>query len=244
MRNVLAVTAAVGLLSVRPRHWPRTTRDVLARQILFTGVGATGLIVPVACIVGVSFVLQAELWLGKVGQRALLGPLLVVLIVREVAPVLANLVVILRSAGAVTAEMANMKLSGEVRLLDGQGLDPLLYLVMPRAVAMVVATMGLAILFVVVSLLSGWLFSVAIGVQGGPGEYVNGVLNSLGWVDVSNLLLKSIVPPAVTAVICCVEGLGVEGATTEVPRATSRGLERSVVATFVVSTVVSILTYL
>jgi phospholipid/cholesterol/gamma-HCH transport system permease protein len=244
LQNVLAVTAAVGLLSVRPRHWPRTTRDVLARQILFTGVGATGLIVPVACIVGVSVVLQAQLWLGRVGQRAMVGPLLVVVIVREVAPVLANLVVILRSAGAVTAEMANMKLSGEVRLLDGQGLDPLLYLVMPRVVAMVVATLGLAIAFVVVSLVTGLLFGVATGAQGGPGEFVNGVLNSLGWVDVSNLLLKAVLPPAVTAVICCVEGLGVEGATTEVPRATSRGLERSVVALFVVAAAVSILTYL
>jgi len=70
------------------------------------------------------------------------------------------------------------------------------------------------------------------------------VLTSIGWVDVSNLLLKTVVPPAVTAVICCVEGLSVEGATTEVPRATSRGLERSVVAMFVVTTAVSILTYL
>ena len=242
-RDVLAVGATVAALAVRPRHWPRTTRDVLARQVLFTGVQAVGLVVAVACVVGVSVVFQAQLWLTRVGQRGLLGPLLVALIVREVAPVLANLVVILRSAGAVTAEMANMKLSGEVHLLDGQGLDPLVYLVMPRVVAMVVSTVGLAVAFVAVSLASGFAFEWAIG-AGGGGADVNGVFASVGVADVSNLAIKTAVSPAVTAVICCVEGLGVAGATTEVPRATTRGLQRSVVALFVVAAVVSLLTYL
>ena len=244
LRNALAVGTTVALLAVRLGNWPRTTRDVLARQILFTGIGAVGLVVAVACVVGVSVVLQAQLWLVRVGQRALLGPLLVVLIVREIAPVLANLVVILRSAGAVAAEMANMKLSGEVHVLDGQGLDPLLYLVMPRAVAMVVATVGLSVLFVVVSLGSGFLFGTTIGVRATPGEFANQVLTSIGPADVVNLLLKSVLPAAATAVICCVEGLGVAGASTEIPRATTRGLERSVVAMFVIAAVVSMLTYL
>ena len=241
---MLAVSATVGVLAVRPTSWPRTTRDVLSRQIMFTGVNALGLIIAVACVMGVSLVLQAQLWLGRVGQRNLLGPLLVVVIVREVAPLLANLVVILRSAGAVAAEMANMKLSGEVHVLDGQGLDPLVYLVLPRVVAMVVATIGLAVTFVVVSLLTGSMLGLALGAQVGPAEFANQVLRSLGPVDVLNLVLKTVIPAAVTAVICCVEGLGVEGATTEVPRATSRGLERSVVALFVVAAAVSIMTYL
>ena len=244
--DVLAVGATVSLLATRPRHWPRTTRDVLARQLLFTGVQALGLVAALAAIVGTSVVLQAELWLNRVGQRALLGPLLVVLVVREVAPVLANLVVILRSAGAVTAEMANMKLSGEVGLLDAQGLDPLLYLVMPRTVAMVVAASSLAVAFVVVSLASGYVAGAVLGTSGvgGPGEFAGGLFRAVGPVDAVNLVVKSVVPAGVTAVICCCEGLAVEGGTTAVPRATSRGLERSVVALFIVSAGVSILTYL
>ena len=244
LRHVLAVGATVAMLAVRPHNWPRTTRDVLSRQLLFTGIQAIGLVLAVACVMGVSVVLQAQLWLSKVGQRALLGPLLMVLIVREVAPVLANLVVILRSAGAVAAEMANMKLSGEVHVLDGQGLDPLLYLVMPRMVAMMIATIGLSLLFAVVSLSSGFLFGTTIGVRVRPGEFADSIFAAVGTTDVVNLLVKSALPAAATAVICCVEGLGVAGATTEVPRATTRGLERSVIAMFVISAVVSMLTYL
>jgi phospholipid/cholesterol/gamma-HCH transport system permease protein len=217
---------------------------VLSRQILFTGVQPFAIVIAVACIVGVSVVLQAQIWLTRVGQRQLLGPLIVVVLVREIAPVLANLVVILYSAGAVAAEMGSMKLSGEVHVLEAQGLDPLVYLVMPRVVAMVIATTGLAIMIVVVSLASGILFGIAIGVQASASQLANQVLISIGPADVVNLLLKSVLAAAITGVICCVEGLSVEGATTEVPRATSRGLERSVVAMFIISAAVSILTYL
>ena len=129
LQYLLAVLAAVVALAVQPRHWPRTVRNVLARQILFTGVEAIGLVVAVAFVAGISLVLQAQVWLFKVGKKELVAPLLVVVVLRELAPVLANLVVIIRSASAVAAEMANMKLSGEVRLLDAQGLDPLVYLV-------------------------------------------------------------------------------------------------------------------
>src|SRR5262249_54458503 len=101
---LLAVLATVAFLAMRPRYWPRTVRNVLARQILFTGVEATTLMASVAIVVGISIVLQAQVWLAKVGQKALLGPLLVVLIVRELAPLLANLVVLIRSASAVAAE--------------------------------------------------------------------------------------------------------------------------------------------
>lgn len=244
LQYLLAVMVSVGLLAVQPRNWPRTVRNVLARQILFTGVEAIGLIVAIAFVAGISIVLQAQVWLTKVGKKELVGPLLVVVVLREFAPVLANLVVIIRSASAVAAEMANMKLSGEVRLLDAQGLDPLVYLVMPRVVGMAICAFGLAVIFVIVSLFSGYLFGVFIGNSIRPGDFANSVFGSIGIADALNLLAKSAIPAALTAAICCCEGLSIGAAVTELPRATSRGLARSVIAMFVVAAAVSVLTYL
>lgn len=244
LRHLLAVVTAIIFLAVQPRHWPRTVRNVLARQILFTGVEAVGLVAGIAFVVGISLVLQAQVWLGRVGQRQLLGPLLVVVIVREFAPILANLVVIIRSASAVAAEMANMQLSGEVRVLDAQGLDPLLYLVMPRVVGMAICVFGLALVFAVVSLFSGYLFGALLGTSIRPIDFINSILGSLSVADVLNLVTKSVLPAAVTAAICCIEGLGVETAATEIPRATSRGLQRSVIDMFIIAGAVSVLTYL
>ncbi|MCA1809523.1 MAG: hypothetical protein LC725_08760, partial [Lentisphaerae bacterium] len=61
-------------LAARPRHWPRTTRAVFARQVLFTGFEALKFVMLVALMTGISVVVQAQLWLGKAGQSALLGP--------------------------------------------------------------------------------------------------------------------------------------------------------------------------
>jgi len=244
LMRLIAVLTTVAIMSTRPRHWARTVRNVLSRQILFTGVQAVPLIVGVAFVVGISIVMQAQVWLARVGQKQLLGPLLVVVLVREFAPVLANLVVIVRSASAVAAEMANMKLSGEVHLLDAQGLDPLVYLMMPRVVGMAICVLGLSLTFVVVSLTSGFVFGQLIGAPVRPHEFADSVLGSIGLADILNLLSKSVIPGAITATICCMEGLNVGTAQTEIPRATSRGLERSVIAMFVIAAVVSVLTYL
>src|SRR5688500_20154108 len=74
----LAVTLSVLRLAVKPSTWRRTVRDALARQVLSSAVEAAPFTVMVAFLVGISVVVQAQLWLGRVGQTQLLGPVLVV----------------------------------------------------------------------------------------------------------------------------------------------------------------------
>ena len=132
-----AMMWAVVAAAIRPRYWPRTTRQLFARQLLCTGVEAAVFMGRIAFLVGVLVVMQAQLWLGKAGQTEWLGPLLVAVVVRGLAPLLTNLVVIGRNGSEMTVELANMTVAGKVRMLDALGIDPFVYLVMPRAVAMV-----------------------------------------------------------------------------------------------------------
>ena len=57
-------------------------------------------------------------------------------------------------------------------------------------------------------------------------------------------LAKTLIPGLVTGVICCSEGLSVHSAVTEVPQAASRALVRSTAWLFVVSALISAVTYL
>ena len=61
--------------------------------------------------------------------------------------------------------------------------------------------------------------------------------------DVLNILAKSILPALFASACCCIGGLGVTGSFTEIPGATQRALTRSVAGLFVISAVVSLLTY-
>ena len=158
-----SLMCAVVALAIQPRRWHRTIRQVFARQLLQTGVNTITPVGLVALLVGVLVVMQAQLWLGKVGQTEWLGPLLVVVVVRELAPLLTNLIMIIRSGSEMTTELATMTVAGKVRMLDSQGIDPLIYLVMPRVVAMVVSAFCLTLLFIIFSFVSGYLFSFTLG---------------------------------------------------------------------------------
>lgn len=232
-------------LCIRPSRWRRTSRKVFAHKLLEMGVNTIAPLGLVAFLVGILVVMQAQLWLGKVGQTQWLGPLLVVVVVRELAPLLTNLVMILRAGSEVTVELANMTLAGQVRMLDAQGIDPMVYLVMPRVAAMVVSTFCLMLLFIIFSFVSGYLCSFALGFRvAAPEIFLNQVLRALQSRDVLNLLARGLIPPTLTALICCSQGLSVPKASTAVPLATRRALSRSVVGLFLVSVPASLITYL
>ena len=92
-----AMVWSVGVQSLRPKTWTAPMRNVLARQILFTGLEATGFVSLIAVIVGVLVVVQAQYWLMRLGQTALIGPILTAVVLRELGPLLTNFVVIARS---------------------------------------------------------------------------------------------------------------------------------------------------
>jgi phospholipid/cholesterol/gamma-HCH transport system permease protein len=244
-RHVAAVVVTVAALALQPASWSRPIRNVLARQILFTGVDAMGFVGMIALLVGSSVVLQAQVWLSKFGQSALIGPLLVAIVIREAGPLLVNFVVIGRSGTAIASELSTMRVSGEIRLLDGMGLDPLIYLVLPRVVGVALSVFCLTLLFILLSFVSGYIGGLLLGLNVGmPSIFVDSVFAAIGPADVLNVLAKTFIPGLLTGTICCIEGMSVRGAMTEVPQAATRGVMRSVAAMFVVSALVSILTYI
>jgi phospholipid/cholesterol/gamma-HCH transport system permease protein len=122
-----------------------------------------------------------------------------------------------------------MAVSGEVRALDAQGIDPFLYLVVPRVLAVTISVACLTVVFIVASLTSGYLCGVIIGVNPGPPlQFSDSVLRASALTDVLNVVLKTVAPALLTGAICCTEGLSVGHSTTEVPGATARALSRAV----------------
>ncbi|NQV33561.1 MAG: ABC transporter permease [Phycisphaeraceae bacterium] len=243
-QHVTGVAATVVATACRTNCWSRPIRHVLARQILFTGVDAVRFVGMMALPVGLSVVLQTQVWLSRFGQSALIGPLLVAVIVREAAPLLVNFVVIGRSGTAIASELSTMRVAGEIRLLDGMGLDPLIYLVMPRVIGVAVSVFCLTILFIALSFVSGYVGGLVLGLEvGAPSVFVRSVFAAIQPADVLNVLAKTFIPGLLTGTICCIEGMSVRGAMTEVPQAATRGVMRSAAAMFIVLALVSMLTY-
>ncbi len=245
VRHAAAVIGTVFSIGVRPRYWVRAVRTALAQQILAIGVEPLWFVGAVAAFVGISVVVQLTFWTGQTGQSQLLGPLLVAVVARELGPVLINLIVIGRSGSAMTTELGVLKINGDVRTQEAQGSDPFLLLVMPRVLGMAVSTFCLTIIFILVAFASGYVFAAWMG-KGSRDLllFADTLSNAVQPKDIFNILAKSIVPALFASASCCIGGLGVRDSVTEIPQATQRALTRSVVGLFVISAVVSLLTYL
>jgi phospholipid/cholesterol/gamma-HCH transport system permease protein len=245
LRHTAAVIGTVLWLAMPPRCWSGTVRKAFALQVLSTGVEPLWFVSALAAFVGISVVVQLTFWVGQTGQSQLLGPLLVTVVARELGPVLINLVVIVRSGSAMTTELGVLKISGEVRVLEAQGSDPFLHFVLPRVLGMAVSTFCLTIVFILVAFASGFLFAAWTG-KGSRDLFLfaDTVSRAVQPKDVLNVVTKSILPALFAGASCCIGGLGVGGSDMEIPLATQRALTRCVGGLFVISAVVSLLTYL
>ena len=155
--KLAAVGFGVAREAVRPATWRRTVRGEfhrVLRQAVGGGLSAT---LVTAALIGLVMVSQALYWLGEAGQEELIGPVLVTVLVREVAPLLVGLILLGRSGVVVVSEIGELQIGGQVSALAAQGLDPFLLLVLPRACALAMACFTLGVMFVVAALLSGFV---------------------------------------------------------------------------------------
>ena len=245
LRHAAAVMGTTVYVGVHPRYWVSDVRNAFARQVLAIGIESIGLVCGVAVFVGITVVMQLAFWVKEAGQSQMLGALLVAVVAREVSPVLIGLLVIVRSGSAMAAELGIMKIGGQVHRLEAQGGSPFLFLVMPRVLAAAVSAFCLTIVFILVAFVSGYVFGAIVGKGSRDlAMFADTISRAVGPKDVLAILSKSVLPALFASASCCVGGLGVGESLEEVPQAVQRALVRSIVGLFVISTVVSFLTYL
>jgi phospholipid/cholesterol/gamma-HCH transport system permease protein len=242
-RHVAAVIAALAYVSVQPRWWSRSIRNSFARQILLVGVESVPFVLLLGILVGAVAVVEAAALHGML-RPELLDTLLVVIIARELGPLLANLIIIIKGGSATITDLAGMKISGEIHQLESQGRHPLTELLMPRMCAAMVSAFCLTILLTAVAFLTGFLGGTAIGhvdisMQHFMARMILEEIEPTDWVVI---VVKSIVPAMVQSVICATAGLRVN-TLRDVTPAVRGGLSRSLAALFAIAAITSVIAY-
>ena len=234
--QMTAIAFAVIRQSLRPLTWRRSVRAELLDQCLQIGLRALPFILITGSLVGFGLVYQAIYWLGFVGQTEFTGPVLVIVLVREVAPLFVALTVIGRSGSAILVELGNMRVDGQIRMLDAQGIDPFIYLVIPRVVAVSVCMFSLTIVFIAVALGSGFLTGNTLGsLNQSMQQFITGILADMKIADFAIIPLKTFSIGFVVALIVCTTGLSVTISRTELLAALPRGITKSVLAALLIS---------
>jgi len=216
---------------------------VLVMQILFTGVEALVIISILALALGAIIIVQGSTLLRSFGQNQLMYSILVVVITRELGPVLTAFVIISRSGTAIATELATMVISSEVQAYIAFGVNPITYLVVPRIIGVVVATFVLSIYFSLFGLLGSWL-PASLVTPLSFNDYIEGLLGALKAQDLLISLIKAFVFGAIVALISTFQGFSVNRSTTEIPTAGIRAVGASVVWVIVSDAIITVLSYL
>lgn len=223
---------ALSSLRTLPGAGRRVASRVLLNQLRFTALEAVGLIILLSGVLSYLTITATLTQLDKVGATELIGQLMVVVIVRELGPLLTALAVVSRSGTAITAELATNTVLGEVRALEGMGIDPYHYLVLPRLFGCVVSVCTLMVLFDVVSISGGFLAAVLVGGMSAA-RYFDIVIAQLTTQDVVLTVVKGLIFGVVIGIIPSYEGLSVRRGPTEIPQAVIRGTVESIALIFV-----------
>ncbi len=200
----------------------------IAAQLEFIGGRSIGVVALSAIFTGLVLALQGYSVLVRFGSENLVGSLVALSLTRELAPVLAALMVTARAGSATAAIIGNMAVTEQIDALRSLAIDPMSYLVSPRLVAAVLSLPILTALFSLAGIAAAFLFGVSVlGLDGLA--FMSNVRSSVQVKDVSVGLWKAVVFGVIIAAVSTFRGYEARGGAQGVGRATSRTVVESAV---------------
>jgi phospholipid/cholesterol/gamma-HCH transport system permease protein len=166
--------------------------------------------------------LQAANFLTLFGALDRLGGFFVLASIREIGPLITSIVIAGVAGTAITADLGARKVREELDALQVLGVDPVKNLVVPRFLALMVAT-GLFDIYAVLFGIFGGL--VAELVSGGSvGPFWNTLFANSSTVDLWGSVVKCTTFGAIIAIVCCFKGMSASGGAEGVGRAVNEAV--------------------
>jgi phospholipid/cholesterol/gamma-HCH transport system permease protein len=200
------VLAALGLLKEpRTGNW-KEVLPIMERS----GASAVPIVLLINFLVGFVMAFQGAVQLKQFGANIYVADLVGLSVTRELGPLMTAIIVCGRSGAAFAAELGTMKVSEEIDALRTLGLGPIRYLVLPRAIGLMLVMPILTLLADLVGVFGGLvvgLTTLDLTVSG----YLIETRKVVAVWDVSSGMLKSVVFGAAVALIACQQGFATSG---------------------------------
>src|ERR1700730_13215175 len=202
----------------RPFYWRELLeqcRFVLTANfvpLLLTGMGF-----------GTIVSLEAGHFFRSASAEYRLGGFTVMSNIREFSPVATGLMVAAVSGTAIVADLGARQVRSELEALSVMGLSNVLFIVVPRALALMVMTALYNVPMIVFTTLSGFFIAIAVvGVN--PGAFLASFFTQGTLVDLFGGEIKCILFGALVAAICIYKGISAKGGAEGVARAVHSGV--------------------
>jgi len=208
----------------------RVMKPLIYHEISRSGVQLLPMFLFLAAALGLLVIGQTVSWATRFGATKYLGTVMVLVVVRELGPLISALLVLARIGTANVVELGTSRATGEVEALEALGIDPVHYLVVPRVIGMAVGIFSLTVYLIIGALASGYLWAFLQDVPLRPGDYFAQLANSLTVLDFATLAIKTVLFGFIIAIVTCYHGLAQPLRLEEVSYATVRAVAQSVIA--------------
>jgi phospholipid/cholesterol/gamma-HCH transport system permease protein len=178
----------------------------LVREIYDSGVLSLALVCASGLTVGLVLGLQLHNVLVRFGAEESLGAVVGLTLIRELGPVLTGLLVTGRAGSAMAAEIGVMTATEQIDGMRTLAVDPMHYVVAPKALALTLSMPLLSCLFVVFAIFGAYLIGVELlGLD--AGVYLSGLEEAVEFrTDVLGSLLKALVFGVLIALVATYRG--------------------------------------
>ena len=179
-------------------------------QLIKIGYNSLPVVGLTSIFTGMVLALQSYTGFSRFSAESAIPNVVVLSITRELAPVLAGLMVAGRSGAAIAAEIGTMKVTEQIDALKTLSTNPFNYLVVPRVLAGIISLPILVFIGDIIGVLGGYLICTQV-LNFNPVVYLQNTYNFVQFLDVFSGLVKACVFGFIITLMGCYYGFNAKG---------------------------------
>ncbi len=187
--------------AITPPYFP----NQFLRQLMDIGYYSLPVVGMTALFTGMVLALQSHTGFSRFNAEGAVASVVVLSITRELAPVLAGLMVAGRVGASIAAEIGTMRVTEQIDALTTLSVNPFKYLIGPRIVAGALTLPILVLIGDLIGVYGGYIVAV-YNLDFSPNSYLSQSWDILESIDVISGLVKAGVFGFIVAVMGCYHG--------------------------------------
>jgi phospholipid/cholesterol/gamma-HCH transport system permease protein len=225
-----------GLFHPKRSRWAETLR-----VFELAGPNAVPIVSLMSLLLGFIIAFESAQRLAEFGAQIYIANTIMVVMVRDMGPLMTAILLAGRSGSAFAAEIGTMKVNEELNALQTFGLDPIPYLVIPRILAGVFLTPLLTFYSILMGMIGGIIVMLGLGFA--LPLILHQMANSVHLTDLGTGASKAAVFGVIVSAVGCWDGLRTQQGPSAVGRSTTRSVVTSLLMIIVADACFSAISY-
>ncbi|MFT4631836.1 MAG: phospholipid/cholesterol/gamma-HCH transport system permease protein [Candidatus Pseudothioglobus sp.] len=236
----VALAASIDILEPQRR---KIFFSLFIRQLYNTGVKALYINGAIAIFIGGLLMSRLFEYVPRQVLSTQYSYLFVVIIFRELGPLISGIILIARSATAITSEIGYLRMTREFQVLRGLGINPVFMFLLPVFFAFPISLFLMFVYFNFVCLLSAYVFILFSDPSLNFLEFLVNILNQISLNEIAINSVKAILGGMMIGVVSIHYGARATSSFDDISTAISSSTTVQLMIFFLLNVVLSLLAY-